>query len=68
MQMYFSGMFRNNIQETLLIPLHSFARGNHKSIMHELFHRYLKKVQKIYSEENGSLHQWLQGVRFVLYD
>ena len=25
----FSGMSNNNFQETLLIPVHAFARGNH---------------------------------------
>ena len=43
----FPGMFKNNFQETLLIPAHSFASGNHKAIKNEGFHRYFNKVQKI---------------------
>ena len=31
------------------------------------FRRYFKKVQNINSEDNISLHQWLQGVLFALY-
>ena len=43
----FSGMFKKTFQETLLIPVHSFSRGNHKAIINVGFHRYLNKVQKI---------------------
>ena len=58
----FSGMFKKTFQETLLIPVHAVARGNHKKIINEWFHRYLNKVQKINSADKSSLHQWLQGV------
>ena len=44
---FFSGMFNKNFQEILLIPVHTVARGNHKSIINEGFHRYLNKAQKI---------------------
>ena len=64
----FPGMFNNTFQDTLLIPVHAVARGNHKEIINEGFHRYLKKVQKINSVDKGSLHQWLQCVLFSMYD
>ena len=30
---HFFGMFKNNFQETLLIPVHAVARGKYKSII-----------------------------------
>ena len=39
----------------------------HKAILNKVFHRYLNKVQKINSAGKISLHQWLQGIFFVLY-
>ena len=30
---FFDGIFKNNFQETLLVPVHSDARGNHKAII-----------------------------------
>ena len=54
-------------QETLLIPVHEFARGNNKAIINEGFYRYLNKVQMINSAEKVILHQCLQGVLFALY-
>ena len=63
----FSGMFKNNYQETLLISVHSVARGNHKPIINEGFHRYLNKVQKIKPAYKGRFRQWLQCVFFTLY-
>ena len=60
-------MFKKTFQETLLIPVHEFARVNHKEIINEGFHRYLNKVQKINLEDKSILHQWLQGVLFSLY-
>ena len=60
-------MFKKTFQETLLISVHMVARGNHKAIINEGFHRYLKKVQKINSADKGSLHKWLQGILFPLY-
>ena len=63
----FSEIFKKTFQETLLIPVHEVARGNQKAIIYEGFHRYFNKVQKINSEDNFSLHQWLKGVLFVLY-
>ena len=63
----FAGMFKKTFQETLLIPVHAVAWGNHKAIINEGFHRYLKKLQKINSMDKGSLQQWLQGLLFALY-
>ena len=63
----FSGMFKKTFQDTLLIPVHAVARRNHKEIIKNGFHRYLKKLQKINSTDKGSHHQWLQGVLFSLY-
>ena len=64
----FSGMFKNNFQETLLIPAHALTRGNHKAIINEGFPRYLNKLHKINLSYKGRLHQWLQGIFFALYD
>ena len=58
---------KKTFQETLRIPVHAVARGNHKSIINEGFHRYLNKVHTINSADKGSLHQWLQFVLFALY-
>ena len=63
----FSGMFKKNFQQTLIIPVHTVARGNHKTIRNEGFHRYLNKVQNINTSDKGSLNQWSQGVLFALY-
>ena len=63
----FDGMSKNTFQETLLITVHTVARGNHKEITNEGFHRYLNNVQKINSEDKGSLNQWFQGLFFSLY-
>ena len=52
---------------TLIISVHAFARSNHKSIVNEVFHRYLKEVQKTNSEHKGSLNQRFQGLFFALY-
>ena len=60
-------MFKKTFQNTLLILVHAFARGNHKEIINEGFHRYLNKVQNINSADKGSLHQWLKGVLLALY-
>ena len=57
----FSGMFRKNLQDTLLVPVHSVACGG-GAIINEVFNRYLNKLNKINSEDKVSLHQWLQGV------
>ena len=40
----FSGMYKKTSQETLLIPDNEVARGNHKTVINEGFHRYLKEV------------------------
>ena len=63
----FSGLFKKHFQDTLLIPVHTAASSNYKEIRNEGVHRYLKKVQKINSADKVSLHQWFQGVFFVLY-
>ena len=47
----FSGILRKTFQETLLIPVHVFARGNQKAIINEGFYMYLNKVHNINSEE-----------------
>ena len=60
-------MFKNNFQEALLILIHAVARGNHKEIRNEGFHRYFNKVHKINSVDKVSLNQWSQGVLFALY-
>ena len=61
-----AGGFKKNFQDTLLILVHVVARGNHKAIRNEGFRRYLNKVQKINSDDNGILHQFLQGLSFSL--
>ena len=61
---FFSGIFKNNFQENLLILVHAVARVKHKSIINEVFHRYLNKLHKIKSEDRGGLLQWLQGLFF----
>ena len=63
----FSGVFKKTFQETLIIPVHVVSRGNHKAIINEGFHGYLKKLNKINSAGKGRLHQRLQGVFFALY-
>ena len=63
----FAGMFRKKFHDTLIIPVHEVAKVNHKSIINEGFHRYLKKLQKIKSVYKVSLHQWLQVVLFAIY-
>ena len=62
----FSGMLKNNFQDTLLILVHSVTRGDNKEIINKYFHHYLNKVQKINSAGNGSFQQWFQGVLFEL--
>ena len=62
MQMEFSGMSKKPFQDTLLILVHTVARGDHKAIINKVFHLYLNKVQKINSAEKGSLQKWLQGL------
>ena len=59
--------FHKKIPETLLILLYLVAKVNQKDIRNDGFRRFLNKLQKINTEEKGSLHQWLQGVLFVLY-
>ena len=44
---FFSGIFKNNFQENLLILVHAVARVNHKAIINEVLHRYLNKLYKI---------------------
>ena len=63
----FSGMFKKTFQETLLIPVHAFSRGNQKAIRNEGFHRYLNKLHNINASDKGSFRQWLQGVFFAMY-
>ena len=36
---FFSGNFKNNFQETLLLPVHAVSRGNNNSIINEDFNR-----------------------------
>ena len=43
------------------------APENHKAIRNEHFHRYLNKVEQINTADQGSFHQWMQGVLFALY-
>ena len=51
-----------------MIPVYAVARFNHKEIRNDGFHCYLNKLQKINSEDKGSLHQCLQGLFFALND
>ena len=44
---FFSGMFKKNLQETLLIPVHAVERVKHKEIIKEGFRNYLNKTLKI---------------------
>ena len=60
-------MFKEDFQETLLIPVHTVPKINYKEIINKRLHRYLNKAQKINSVEKFSLHQWLQGVFFAFY-
>ena len=64
----FAWISKKHVQETLLIPVHAVARGNHKTIINEGFHQHSKKVKKINSAEKVSLHQWLLLVFFSLCD
>ena len=64
----FSGIFKNIPQKTLMIPIHAFARGNHKEIINEGFHCYLNQVYKINKSDKGIRQQWLQGVLFSQND
>ena len=47
----FSGMFKKTFHETLLIPVHAVARGNHKETINEGFCCYSNKVHKINSAD-----------------
>ena len=60
-------MFKKTFQGNLIIPVHEVARGNHKAIIKEGFCWYFNKVQKITSDYNCKLHQWLRRVFFALY-
>ena len=64
----FDRIFKKAFKDTLLTPVHEVARINQKEIRNEGFRMYLNKVQKINSPDKGSLHQWLKGVLFALYD
>ena len=63
----FSGVFKEDFKETLLIPVHTVPSSNYREIINKRLHRYLNKAQKINSVEKFSLHQWLQGVFFAFY-
>ena len=63
----FPGMFNETFQDTLITPVHAVARGNHKAIINEGFHRYFNKAQNINSADKGSLRQFLQGLLFEMY-
>ena len=65
---FFSGVFKRNLQETLLIQIHAVSRVNPKGIINERFHCYFNKVDNINPEDKVSLHQLLQGLFFALYD
>ena len=58
---------RYNPQETLILLVHAVSRGKQKSIINEGFNWYFNKVQKINSEDKGSIYQYLQVVFFALY-
>ena len=59
--MEFSGMFKKTFQDTMIIPVHSVERSNHKETWNKLFYVYLNKVQKKKSSNKWILHQFLQG-------
>ena len=63
----FVGIFNNNLNYTLFIPVHEYSRCNHKSIRNEVFHCYLNNPHKINSGDKGSFLQWLKLVFFDLY-
>ena len=46
-------------QETLLISVHEFERGNNNAIINEVFYRYVDKARRINSADKGRLHQCL---------
>ena len=48
---YFAGIFRDTLQDTLLISVHTVARSNHMAIVNEGFHHYLNKVHNIKSKD-----------------
>ena len=58
---------QNKLHETLLILVREVSRGKHKLVINKGFHFYIKKVHKINSSDNGSLHQWFKGFYFPLY-
>ena len=39
-------MFNKTFQETLKIPVNTVTRGNHKVVINEGFHGYLKKYRR----------------------
>jgi hypothetical protein len=51
----------------LQVPVEAVSAENHKAVRNERFHRYLNKVERINSADQGSLDQWRQGVLFGLY-
>ena len=65
---FFMEFSRRLFKRTLLIPVHAFEKDNHKAIRDEGFHCYLENVQNIKLADKGSIHQYLQGVFFALYD
>ena len=52
-----SGVFKKTFSETLLIPVHATAMGNHKANIYGGVHHYLNNIQKINSVENVRTHQ-----------
>ena len=58
----FSGMFKNTLQDTLLIPVHAVSRVQYKAIINEWFYKFLNKVHKIKSADKGRPHQCFKGV------
>lgn len=50
----------------LSIKQHTVAPKNHKAIRNERLHRFLNKVQKIFSADKATFQEWLQAVMFAI--
>lgn len=53
--------------ELLAVPHHVVSKENHKAILNERYHRYLKKVGKIHTADCQSLSEWKMGAAFACY-
>ena len=53
--------------QTLGVPHMAVARGNHRAIRNERFHRYLNRALKITMADLKSVTAWWQTVLFAVY-